>query len=100
MTINEKKQLILGELQKDEGILRFAPCWVARNFMQPGRRLKLDPRDYYFGDLSSDEMFVTEEAAKRGVVITNHSDYENIVMLKHFGPDNPESAHLVKTYAV
>jgi mannose-6-phosphate isomerase class I len=47
MTIHEKKQLIQGELQKNDGILRFAPCWVARNFMQPGRRLKLDPRDYY-----------------------------------------------------
>ncbi|MDR2135625.1 MAG: hypothetical protein LBO76_03325 [Treponema sp.] len=47
MTINEKKQLVRGELQKNGGVLRFAPCWVARNFMQPGRRLKLDPRDYY-----------------------------------------------------
>ncbi|MDR0602642.1 MAG: hypothetical protein LBG42_09710 [Treponema sp.] len=47
MTTNEKKQLIQKELQKNGGVLRFAPCWVARNFMQPGRRLKLDPRDYY-----------------------------------------------------
>ena len=47
MTIQEKKQLVLDELAKNDGILRFAPCWVARNFMQPGRRLKLDPRDYY-----------------------------------------------------
>lgn len=47
MTSEEKKQLIHSELGKNGGILRFAPCWVARNFMQPGRRLKLDPRDYY-----------------------------------------------------
>jgi hypothetical protein len=47
MTVNEKKQLIQNELRKNDGVLRFAPCWVARNFMQPGRRLKLDPRDYY-----------------------------------------------------
>jgi hypothetical protein len=47
VTINEKKLLIEKELQKNDGVLRFAPCWVARNFMQPGRRLKLDPRDYY-----------------------------------------------------
>jgi hypothetical protein len=47
MTTNEKKQLIQHELRKNDGVLRFAPCWVARNFMQPGRRLKLDPRDYY-----------------------------------------------------
>jgi hypothetical protein len=53
-----------------------------------------------FGDLTSDEMFVTEAAAKNGVVITNNSDYENIVMLKHFGPDNPNAVHLVKTYEI
>lgn len=47
MTNNEIKQTIAEELKKNDGILRFAPCWVARNFMQPGRRLKLDPRDYY-----------------------------------------------------
>jgi hypothetical protein len=47
MTVNEKKHLIQGELRENDGVLRFAPCWVARNFMQPGRRLKLDPRDYY-----------------------------------------------------
>ncbi|MDR0730712.1 MAG: hypothetical protein LBF63_03520 [Treponema sp.] len=58
------------------------------------------PNMIRFGDLSSDEFFVTESAAKQGVVIANHSDYENIVMLKHFGPDNPEAAHLVKTRGV
>lgn len=47
MTEQDKRQLIEAELKKNGGILRFAPCWVARNFMQPGRRLKLDPRDYY-----------------------------------------------------
>jgi hypothetical protein len=51
-----------------------------------------------FGDLTSDEMFVTEKAAREGVVITNNSEYDNIVMLKHFGPDNSEAAHLIKTY--
>jgi hypothetical protein len=56
------------------------------------------PNMIRFGDLTSDEFFVTEGAAKQGVVITNNSDYENIVMLKHFGPDNAEAARLVKTY--
>ncbi|MDR1438551.1 MAG: hypothetical protein LBJ10_00605 [Clostridiales bacterium] len=42
-----KTQLILDELRARSGVLRLAPCWVARNFMQPGRRLKLDPRDIY-----------------------------------------------------
>lgn len=51
-----------------------------------------------FNELTADEFFVTESAAQKGVQITNMSDCENIVMLKHFGPDNPQAAHLVKTY--
>jgi hypothetical protein len=53
-----------------------------------------------FGERTSDEFFVTEDAAKKGVSITNNSDYENIVMLKHFGPDNPDAQYLVKDYNV
>lgn len=29
------------------GILRLAPTWVPRSFLQPGKRLKLHPDDYY-----------------------------------------------------
>ena len=43
-----------------------------------------------FGELTFDEYFVSEAAAKRGVVIKNNSRSESIVMLKHFGPENPE----------
>lgn len=39
-----------------------------------------------FGELTSDEYFVTVNTARQGVVIENTSKYENIVMLKHFGP--------------
>jgi hypothetical protein len=34
-------------LDEGGGILRLAPTWVPRDFCRPGRRLKLDPRDYY-----------------------------------------------------
>lgn len=34
-------------LEQGEGILRLAPAWVPRSFLQPGRRLKLHPDDYY-----------------------------------------------------
>ncbi len=30
-----------------EGLLRLAPAWVPRSFLQPGRRIKLHPDDYY-----------------------------------------------------
>jgi hypothetical protein len=41
--------------------------------------------------MTSDEMFVTAPAAANGIVITNRSQTENLVMLKHFGPGNPEA---------
>ena len=43
-----------------------------------------------YGQLTHDEYFVSEEAAKAGVEITNPSTTDPIVMLKHFGPNNPD----------
>lgn len=34
-------------VEAGEGILRLAPTWVPRSFLQPGKRLKLHPDDYY-----------------------------------------------------
>lgn len=42
-----------------------------------------------YGALTHDEFFVTEGAAKAGITITNSSDTEPLVMLKHFA-ENPE----------
>ena len=42
-----------------------------------------------YGELTNDEYFITEKAAKEGVVITNLSSTEPIVMLKHFA-ENPQ----------
>jgi hypothetical protein len=44
-----------------------------------------------YGQMTSDELFVTAAAARRGVTITNRSDTEDLVMLKHFGPGNPDA---------
>jgi hypothetical protein len=43
-----------------------------------------------FGQLSADEYFVGEGAARQGVAIANHSRWEPMVILKHFGPNHPE----------
>jgi len=43
-----------------------------------------------FGQLTKDEFFVSESAAREGVSITNNSTCDPIVMLKHFGPENPD----------
>jgi len=45
-----------------------------------------------FGQMTKDELFVTAAAAGRGVTVTNRSDKENLVLLKHFGPGNPDAA--------
>lgn len=43
-----------------------------------------------YGQLTNDEFFISEDAAKEGVKITNPSTTDPIVMLKHFGPANPD----------
>jgi hypothetical protein len=42
-----------------------------------------------YGEMTEDEFFVTAQAAKSGVEITNLSSSEPLVMLKHFNPGNP-----------
>src|SRR5881227_393060 len=41
------KGLVEGALADTKGLLRLAPCWVPRSFLQPGKRLKLHPDDLY-----------------------------------------------------
>jgi hypothetical protein len=43
-----------------------------------------------YGQLTHDEYFVSEKAAMEGVTITNPSACDPIVILKHFGPENPD----------
>ncbi|MEO7142574.1 MAG: hypothetical protein ABI165_03640 [Bryobacteraceae bacterium] len=52
-----------------------------------------------FGEMTKDELFVSAAAANAGVKITNRSGTEKLVMLKHFGPGNPDAAPLVKKAA-
>jgi hypothetical protein len=41
------RTLVEAALEESGGLLRLAPCWVPRSFLQPGKRLKLDPKDLY-----------------------------------------------------
>ncbi len=43
-----------------------------------------------YGQLTNDEYFISEKAAKEGVTISNASATDPIVILKHFGPGNPD----------
>ena len=51
------------------------------------------PNMIRYGQLTRDEYFVTESAAKEGVRFVNHSSTEPLVILRHFSehPDRPES---------
>ena len=44
-----------------------------------------------FGEMTEDELFVTADAAANGVRIENRSESDPLVILKHFGPGNPEA---------
>jgi hypothetical protein len=41
--------------------------------------------------MTEDELFVTADAAVTGVRIENRSESDPLVILKHFGPGNPEA---------
>jgi hypothetical protein len=43
----EVKAFAEAALDQGRGLLRLAPCWVPRKFLQPGLRLKLAPADTY-----------------------------------------------------
>jgi hypothetical protein len=56
-----------------------------------GKHVIETPSLIRYGQMTQDELFVTADAAKNGVVIANRSATENLVMLKHFGPGNPQA---------
>jgi len=47
-----------------------------------------------FGEMTEDELFVSHAAAQAGVRIENQSDTDPLVILKHFGPGNPDAERL------
>jgi len=56
-----------------------------------GKHVVETPSHIRFGQMTKDELFVSAAAAKEGIVIKNESDCENLVILKHFGPGNPDA---------
>jgi len=67
------KSLVEAELSKTGGLLRLAPTWVPRSFLQPGLRIKLHPDDTYAygadrGGIDERWFASTTEAANEGRV--------------------------------
>jgi hypothetical protein len=69
---------------------------VTQGWGQIGKMVVETPSLIRYGQLTKDELFVTAAAAQAGVVITNTSDKENLVMLKHFGPGNLDQQALLR----
>ena len=61
-----------------------------------GKHAVSTPTMIRFGDMTQDELFVSVETARQGVKIQNLSETDPLVMLKHFGPGNPDAESLVK----
>jgi hypothetical protein len=49
-----------------------------------------------FGEMTEDEVFVTAGVAKEGVRMENPSASDPLVLLKHFGPGNPDAQSLLR----
>jgi hypothetical protein len=107
------------EQMKAEGFLEYWICYKSADFsakeltILPGREVMVYDNAAYgmiliqghgkmgiwdidspvvirFGQHTKDEFFVSENSAREGVLIKNYSTSEPLVMLKHFGPDNPD----------
>jgi hypothetical protein len=65
-----------------QGYGRFGPLQVST------------PSMIRFGQTTEDELFVSAQAAREGVRIENLSETDPLVVLKHFGPGNPDAEPL------
>jgi hypothetical protein len=106
----------LPETQKglSEKWVAYANEWIAAKevTVAPGAKIKLADQACYcalvvqghgtfgvfeceapgvlrFGEISGDEFFVSEDAAKKGIVVENTSSYEPLIILQNFANNNP-----------
>lgn len=68
---------------------------LTQGYGQFGAHAVETPSLIRFGEMTNDELFVSASAAAGGITVTNRSDQENLVMLKHFGPNNPDAEPLL-----
>jgi hypothetical protein len=59
-----------------------------------GKHTVSTPSMIRFGEMTEDELFVTADTAAAGVKLQNLSDTDPLVILKHFGPGNPDAEPL------
>jgi hypothetical protein len=49
MNKNETIEVVRKEIDRTGGVLRLRPCWIARTFLEPGKRLGLREEEYNVG---------------------------------------------------
>lgn len=69
-------------------------CICVQGYGRFGSHAIAAPTLIRYGQMTDDEFFVTDRAASTGVSITNLSQTEPLVILKHFNPGNPDMPHL------
>lgn len=67
------REIVLAELEKNSGKLPMRPCWVARDFMPPGKRLGLSDKEYDAGESGAicERWLVSETEVDNRVKIKN-----------------------------
>ena len=68
---------------------------VTQGYGRFGKLPVSTPSMIRFGQMTEDELFVSAAAAAEGVTIENLSESDPLVILKHFGPGNPEAKALL-----
>ena len=68
---------------------------VTQGYGRFGKLPVSTPSMIRFGQMTEDELFVSAAAAAEGVTIENLSESDPLVILKHFGPGNPDAKGLV-----
>jgi len=69
---------------------------VTQGYGTVGKQAVSTPSMIRFGEMTEDEIFVTANVAKAGVRIENPSASDPLVLLKHFGPGNPDAQPLLR----
>jgi hypothetical protein len=99
--VHDKQCFTAKELTVDPGAkctIKDAGAYGLITVQGKGRmnRLNLDcPKLIRFHELTEDEVFCTEAAAKTGVTFENTSTVEPLVVLRYFGPEvNPDAPSL------
>jgi len=89
----------LTVLPKRKATVRDAAAYgliLTQGYGKFGKHGVATPAMIRFGEMTGDELFVTADAARQGVAVENLSDTEPLVILKHFGPKNPDAEPLKK----